>query len=117
MAERPIEQNVTDRSVWMRGLYMLLFALVWRVAELVLVLVAVIQFAFRLFSGAADPRLASFGQGLATWLYQIVLFLTFRSEDKPFPFAAWPEGPPPAPPALPLPVDPTTRGDEGRRAP
>jgi hypothetical protein len=103
-------QHATDRSTWIRGLYMLIFAIIWRVAELVLVLVAVFQFGFRLFTGAANPRLASFGQDLATYAYQIVLFLTFRSEDKPFPFSSWPDGPPVNARASPAPLDPPSSG-------
>jgi hypothetical protein len=115
--ERPAGQHLTDRSTWLRGLFMVVFALVWQVAELVLLLVAVIQFGFRLFTGSANAELASFGQDLATYLYQIVLFLTFRSEDKPFPFSSWPSGPPPGPRALPVAVDPPTGTEDDRRAP
>ena len=38
--------------------------------------------------------LAGFGQSLATYTYQIVMYLTFNTEEQPFPFADWPSGPP-----------------------
>jgi len=53
--------------------------------------IAVVQFVTRLFSGQINQQLAEFGDGLAAYFRQIMGFLTFHSEDKPFPFAPWPE--------------------------
>jgi hypothetical protein len=113
--ERSLRENITDGRTWLRGLIMVLFVIVWNVAELVLMLVALIQFGFRLFTGVANPRLESFGQGLGTYLYQIVLFLTFKSEDRPFPFAPWPDGPPINPRDLPVQTEqpPPPRPEDG----
>jgi hypothetical protein len=49
-----------------------------------------------LFSGETNAQLLILGQGLATYSYQIVLYLTFNSEERPFPFIDWPQGPPPS---------------------
>lgn len=87
-----VKDNLTSRSTWVRGLYMLLFALLYGVAEMVVTVVVVFQFAVRLFTGRPNDQLLVFGQSLATYLYQILLFLTFRSETHPFPFSPWPEG-------------------------
>ena len=37
-----------------------------------------------------NDRLLRFGGELSDFLYQIFLYLTFNSEEKPFPFADWP---------------------------
>jgi hypothetical protein len=35
------------------------------------------------------------GQALATYTYQIIRYLTFNTEERPFPFDSdWPAGPP-----------------------
>ena len=53
-----------------------------------------LQFLWVLIRGETNAQLTGFGQSLATYTYQIVLYLTFSSEERPFPFADWPVGPP-----------------------
>ena len=68
----------------MRGLYMLLCAFFYAVAELVLYAVVIVQFLLKLFTGETNPRLLKFGQSLATYIYQLVQFLNFNiSPGKP----------------------------------
>jgi hypothetical protein len=81
------------RDPWIRGLFMLLFMFVWGLAEVVAGGVIVIQFAWLLVKGRVNDRLRDFSQSLATYCYQIALFLMLNTEDKPFPFMDWPEGP------------------------
>ena len=78
------------RQTWLRGLFMLLFAVISRVAELVLLTVAVLQFLWSLATGQSNARLRAFGESLSRYLYQVFRFLTFDTEDKPFPFSDWP---------------------------
>lgn len=78
------------RPVWVRGFYMLLMLVIWHVAEAVLLGVAVIQFIFAL-TGGPNERLTHFGKGLARYLQQIAAFVTFNSNELPFPFADWPD--------------------------
>ena len=78
------------RQTWLRGLFMLLFAVISRVAELVLLTVAVLQFLWALATGQSNARLCAFGESLSRYLYQVFRFLTFDTEDKPFPFSDWP---------------------------
>lgn len=85
-----------DRRTWERLVYTLLFVVAFNVAEFVLWTVTAIQFLFKLVTGDPNARLRDFGQGLGTFIYDVVLFLTFRSEHKPFPFAPWPRGAPAA---------------------
>lgn len=85
-----LKTNVLEIGVWKRGLYMLLFALIYNVAELVLLAVAVFQFLARLISGGTNPRLRNFGGSLSVFVSQIWRFLTFNTERLPFPFDPWP---------------------------
>ena len=39
-------------------------------------------------------RLVKLGQSLSTYIYQILTFLTFNSNEHPYPFGAWPKGVP-----------------------
>ena len=87
-----IKENIKQPSTWIRGLYMLLFALFYSIAEIVLFAVVVIQFFFELFTGQTNPRLLMLGQSIATYIYQIIQYLTFNSDYQSYPFGPWPKG-------------------------
>ena len=89
-----IKENLKSQSTWMRGLYMLLYIIFSRIAELVLGLVIVFQFLLKLFTGETNERLLKLGQGLSTYLYQVFQYLSFNTEYQPYPFGAWPKGEP-----------------------
>ncbi len=78
------------RSTWQRGLFMLLFAVAYGVADLLLFVTAVFQFLCLLVTGKTLDRLRIFGENLGRYFYQIVRYLTFNSEEKPYPFSDWP---------------------------
>ncbi len=82
----------SKRNIWMRGLYMLLMALAFHVCVTVLGIVTIIQFVMVLLSNAPNNRLVSFGRSMGNYLRQIVNFLTFATQDIPFPFSEWPAG-------------------------
>lgn len=83
--------HVKRSSTWVRLAYMLFFGLLIAVARLVLGIVVVGQFLMVLITGDDNDNLRNLGQGLAKWIYQGILFLTFNTDVKPFPFDEWPE--------------------------
>lgn len=86
-----LKQNLSRSSIWMRLLYMLLFTVFYSLAEVVLVAVVTFQFLITLFTGTPNGRLLKFGKSLSTYVYQVLRYLTFNSEVRPFPFGDWPE--------------------------
>ena len=89
-----LKQNLKEKSTWLRGLYMLLFILFISVAKVVILAVIIFQFLSELITHKSNPRLLKLGQSLSTYSYQILVFLTFNSEYRPYPFGAWPRGEP-----------------------
>lgn len=85
-----LKQHMGDSGVWKRLLFMLVFAVIYSVAEVVLTAVVVLQFLFVLFTGEKNDRLLSLGASLSTYAYQVFRYLTYNSEQRPFPFADWP---------------------------
>ena len=71
---------------------MVLFFALWSITRLVVLAVVILQILFLLLSGARNERLAGFGASLAVYSYELVAYLTFASEDQPFPFSDWPDG-------------------------
>ena len=81
-----------QRNLWVRGLFMLLLALAYHVTGTVMFIVTVIQFVMKLLVDEPNARLISFGRSLGRYLQQIVNFMTFATEEMPFPFSEWPAG-------------------------
>ncbi len=77
-------------QILLRGLYMLLFAVITRLAEFVIWAAALIQLVYKLSTKKPNDRIIKFGDSLAQYVTQIVRFQTFNSEEKPFPFQSWP---------------------------
>ena len=82
--------SLLNANTWIRGAYMLLFGLLLVAARLIISIVVVVQFLFVLLTGSDNDNLRNLGQGLGKWVYQTLMFLTFNSEEKPFPFDEWP---------------------------
>ena len=80
-----------ENSIWIRGLYMLLFGLLYSVAEVVLWTVVLVQFIYRIFNDETQPRLLELGASVARYIYQVLRFLVCNTEVMPFPFSDWPE--------------------------
>ncbi len=84
------KKTLTNSNTWIRFAYMLLFAVLLVAARMVITLVVILQFLVVLVSGDDNENLRNLGQGLGKWVYQAVMFLTFNSDSKPFPFDEWP---------------------------
>lgn len=91
-----VKQNLKRQSTWMRGFYMLIYIACCTIADIVLFAVIVFQFLLKLFTGDTNERLHKLGQGLSTYIYQILQYLSFNSDYQPYPFGAWPKGEPKA---------------------
>ncbi len=89
----PIEENIKSRSTWLRLVFMVVCYVLASVASLVASVVIVLGFLWVLFTGEANRRLQRAGQSIASYIYQIIRYLSFNSDEKPYPFDAdWPSG-------------------------
>ena len=84
-------KSYKDRSAWMRGFYMLIFLFLLGVVKFVAIVVIFFQFATVLLSAETNIHLVRFGQSLSIYQYQIMMFLTYNSEEHPFPMGEWPK--------------------------
>ena len=83
---------VTRRNIWLRGLLMVLMGLAYQLTATLLVFVAIIQFVLALLNDAPNLRLMAFGRSLGHYQSQIANFVSFATEQAPFPFSDWPTG-------------------------
>lgn len=84
------KERVTAKPTWTRGLYILLFVVIYNIAEIVVYAVVILQFLFTLFSGNRNAQLQSLGRNLSTFIYQVFMYITYNSDERPYPFAPWP---------------------------
>jgi len=86
-----LEKNIKSRSTWLRLFFMVILAILYALSRLVIAAVVVIQFFYVLLQGEKNDSLLALGHSLAIYSYEIVDYLTFNRDVKPFPFdAKWP---------------------------
>ena len=86
-----IRTCLLSRKTWIRIAYMALFLLLLILARSVLLLLILIQTGIVLTSGTDNEKLRELGQSLTKWVFQTLMFVTFNSEKKSYPFDDWPE--------------------------
>jgi Flp pilus assembly protein TadB len=87
----PIEQNVKSGATWLRGLFMLICCALISVAFLAGSLIVGLGFFWVLFTGEVNRQIQQAGQSLASYMYNIARYLTFNTDEKPFPLGGeWP---------------------------
>ena len=89
--QQQVKQNLQDTNQWIRILYMVLFWVVLYFSMMVAGALIFIQVLFALITGSENKNLRDFSVGLIKYINQILLFLTYNEDRKPFPFAAWGE--------------------------
>ena len=89
--QQETKNRLSNSSLWKRALYMLIFSIIRALAESLVTLVAIFQFLILLVTGSANEPLLKFGTNLSAYIYRIMQFLTFNSEEYAFPFSDWPD--------------------------
>jgi hypothetical protein len=88
--ENSVKSNLRNLRTWERFLYMVLFAIVLAILDIVLLAVVMLQVILSLITGFQNDRARKFGGELGLYSCQIYHFLTYYSEFRPFPFSDWP---------------------------
>jgi len=81
------ESTGDKNAIWMRLLYMIIFAVLFGVSETILALGAILQFGFLLFTRKRNEKIAEFGVTLSDWMRDVARFQTAVTEKKPFPWS------------------------------
>ncbi|MEI8055173.1 MAG: DUF4389 domain-containing protein [bacterium] len=85
-----LKEKLLVKDKWLRGLFMLFFIVIKYLVSWLIALIALFQFVVDLLMDKPNEKLLAFTKQLNSYLLQIVNFLTFNSEKKPFPFTSWP---------------------------
>jgi len=85
-----LKDNLTRGETWERLLHTLLFAFICGVAALVLAAVVALQLGFVLLTARRNANLQALGAGIARFAYEVLMYITCNSDERPFPFGEWP---------------------------
>ena len=85
-----VVENVKQGSTWLRIVLMIGFYVVLYVVGVVVVFVTLAQALFTIFTGSDNSNLRQLGASLSEYVSQILLFVTYNSETRPFPFTPFP---------------------------
>ena len=88
--DEDIKNNLKDRNSWVRGLYVVLFIVFYNIAEIVLMAIVIFQFGHKVITGAVNDKVLAMSKGLSRYIYDVFRYITYESEEKPFPFSDWP---------------------------
>jgi hypothetical protein len=86
-----VKENIQDKQSWLKGFFLLVFIVIAEVSKWVAFCLVVFQFIHVLLTRKPNKHLQDFGASLSQYIYQMMQYLTFNSEAKPFPFAEWPK--------------------------
>ena len=82
--------KASRRETAIRFLFVILFAAIYSVTEIVLVTLVVLQFGFKLVTCETNSKLGAFSKNINRYIFQLLQFVTFNQDEKPFPFSEWP---------------------------
>lgn len=90
MTDKDTKENTSRRDTWLRGAYILIFAIIYGISKIVIWAIVLFQFITVLITGKTNPQLGNFSQTLSVFVYQLLQYIMFNSDLKPFPFSDWP---------------------------
>ncbi len=79
-----------SQAFWLRVLYMIIISFLAYFALVTTWVLLFVQLVVTLLSGTPNAQIGRFGGSLGVFVSQAIAFLTFSTEDKPFPFSDWP---------------------------
>lgn len=86
-----LEENLRNRSTWKRFLFMIVVAVLFWLGVIVGIIVILLQFFWVLFTGKTKKEFSAVGRQLAEYSREIVLYMSFNTDERPFPFDRdWP---------------------------
>ena len=84
-----LAENLTDKSSWIRIVYMLFFAGAFYITIWIVLAITILQVIFKLIKGKELKYLSEFGWSLGKYIHQITCYESFDTNLKPWPFSPW----------------------------
>jgi hypothetical protein len=78
------------RAKLLEALCFILFYFIGYIVWILTVAISIFQFLYGIFLKNPNKNLLDFGKNLNLYLYEIVRFISFNTDTKPYPFSPWP---------------------------
>ena len=85
------DRNTGVMNQGIRAVFMLAFWIASRVALAIVIALALFQLICTVITRSPNEKIIRFGRNLGAYLSQIVNFLTYNTDQKPWPFQDWPD--------------------------
>jgi hypothetical protein len=79
-----------NSETFSRVFYTILFGVIGWITVWVFCCVVLIQFGFLLITGKVNNNLKEFNKEIGLFLFDMIKYLSFQTNEKPFPFRDWP---------------------------
>lgn len=76
---------------WMRVLFVAIFWFIFYLTQLVIAAVVIAQCLFTLLTSKPNEYLLKFGESLSKYVQEILRYVTFNTDVRPFPFSDFPK--------------------------
>lgn len=88
--KEPTCKSDRNPEIFSRIFYTLLLGIIGWMSLWVFCFVVLIQFGFLLITGQTNTNLKGFNKEVGMYLNDLIKFLSFQTNEKPFPFRGWP---------------------------
>ena len=86
-----IETNEREKPGLLRALYTLLYLIIGRFISMVLFVIAITQYIYSWLTGEPNEKILHFTEDLAEYTKQLVSYVGFNTDEKPWPVGDWPD--------------------------
>ena len=87
-----LKNKILNPAHWIRLLLMvLMYVILFSMIQFIVTISLLVQWILVLLTGETNTRLRHFTKGLNRYAYQIMEFINFNSDERPFPLSDWPE--------------------------
>jgi hypothetical protein len=88
-----VKANLSNASTWKRVLFIIIFWFIFNLVELLIGVLVFFQVLALLFGGERNGRVQDFSNQLSLFAYDVLQYVTFNRDERPFPFQDWGYGP------------------------
>lgn len=85
-----LKEKLSKKEKWIRLIFIVIFWIIGWITRPIIGLITIFQFIYTLFVGKPLKTLLPFSESLCMYIREIAAFLTYVTEEKPFPFKPWP---------------------------
>jgi|AGBJ01.1.fsa_nt_gi hypothetical protein len=85
------ETTEQGKAGWIRALYTILYLIIGRFISMILFVIVITQYIYTWLTGEPNEKILHFTEGLAEYTKQLVAYVGFNTDEKPWPVGDWPE--------------------------